>query len=53
MPFVMFKSKFKNRVSVSKEFAFLTEVQWDISDLPFVRNKVIVGANWKMLNLMP
>ena len=39
MPFVMDKSKSKNWDSVSKEFAFLTEVQWDISVLPFVRNK--------------
>ena len=41
MPFVIDKFKSKNGASVSEEFAFsyLTEVQWDISDLPFVQNK--------------
>ena len=40
MPFVTDKFKSKNGASVSEEFAFnLTEVQWDISDLPIVQNK--------------
>ena len=33
----MDKSKSKKGASVSKKFEF--EVQWDISDLSFVRNK--------------
>ena len=40
MPLVIDKFKFKNGASLSEEFAFfLTEVQYDISDLPFVQNK--------------
>ena len=39
MSFVMYKSKSKYRASVFKEFVLLTDVQWDISDLPFLRNK--------------
>ena len=35
MPFVIDKSKSKKGASVS----YLTEVQWDISDFTFVRNK--------------
>ena len=38
MPFAMDKSKSKEGTSVSNEFAFLIEVLWDISDLPFVQN---------------
>ena len=41
MPLVMDKSKSKNGASVSAKFVlFLTEVQWDKSDLPFVQNEV-------------
>ena len=39
MPFVLDKFKSKNGASVSEEFALLTEVQEDTSDLPFVQNK--------------
>ena len=39
IPFVMDKSKTKKGASASKEFALLTEVQWDTSDLLFARNK--------------
>ena len=40
MPFVIDKLKSKNGASVLEEFAlFFIEVQWDISDLPFVQNK--------------
>ena len=39
MPFEIDKFKSKNRASVLEVFAFLTEVQWDISDLLFVKNK--------------
>ena len=39
VPFVKDKSKSKNGTSVSEEFAYITEVQWGISDLPFVQNK--------------
>ena len=39
MPFVIDKFKSKNGASVSEVFAFLIDVQWDISDLPFVQNK--------------
>ena len=36
MPFVMDKSKSKKEAAVSEKSPYLTEVQWDISDLPFV-----------------
>ena len=42
MPFVMGKSKSKKGASVLrdlKDSSYSTEVQWDISDLPFVQNK--------------
>ena len=39
MLLVMEKSKSKMGPSVSNGFAFLTEVQWDISDLPFAQSK--------------
>ena len=39
MPFVIDKFKSKNGASVSEESPYLTEVQRDISDLPFVKNK--------------
>ena len=52
MPFVMDKSKSEKGSSVSDEFALFnqglsiqeivldsTEVQWDISDFPFLQNK--------------
>ena len=39
MPFVMDKFNSKNEASVSEEFALFNEVQKDISDLPFVKNK--------------
>ena len=39
MPFVIDKFKSKNEASVSVELALLTEVPWDISDLPFVQIK--------------
>ena len=41
MPFIIDKFKSKNGASVSEEFAFLTEVQWDISDLPFFKIRII------------
>ena len=39
MPFVMDKSKSKSEAQYLKDSPYSTEVQWDISDLPFVRNK--------------
>ena len=39
MPFVIDKFNSKNGASVSEEFAYLTEIQRDISDLPIVQNK--------------
>ena len=39
MLLVMEKSKAKIGASVSNGFDFLTEVQWDISDLPFAQSK--------------
>ena len=39
MPIVVEKFKSKNGASVSEELDCLTEVQWDVSDLPFVQNK--------------
>ena len=39
MAFAMDKSKSKEGTSVSKEFAYLIEVLWDISDLSLVQNK--------------
>ena len=30
---------FKRGTSISEEFALIAEVQWNISDLPFVQNK--------------
>ena len=41
MPFVIDKFKSKNGASeeYQKNSPYLTEVQWDISDLPFVQNK--------------
>ena len=39
MPFVIDKFKSKIGASVSKNLPYLTEVQWDLSDLPFVQNK--------------
>ena len=39
MPFVIDKFKSKNGASVSENSPYLTEVQWDISVLPFVKNK--------------
>ena len=38
MAFVMDKPKFKMGIQYPKNLPFLTEVQWDISDLPFVQN---------------
>ena len=38
MPFVIDKFKSKMELQYQKNSAF-TEVQWDISDLPFVQNK--------------
>ena len=39
MPFVIDKFKSKNGAQYQKNSPYLTEVQWDISDLPFVQNK--------------
>ena len=38
MPFVMDKSKSKKGLQYLKELPCSTEVQWDISDSPFVQN---------------
>ena len=38
MPLVIDNVKSKSGASVSEELPYLTEVQWDISDLPFVQN---------------
>ena len=40
IPVVMDKPKFKKELQYQKNLPFLAEVQWDISDLPFVQNKV-------------
>ena len=41
MPFVIDKFKSKNEIWYQRNSPYLTvtEVQWDISDLPFVQNK--------------
>ena len=39
MPFVIDKFKSNNGVQYQKNLPYLTEVQWYISDLPFVQNK--------------
>ena len=39
MSFVFDKSKSKRRLQYQRNSTYLTEVQWDISDSPFVRNK--------------
>ena len=41
MPFVIDKFKSKNGASVSEEFEYLIEVQWDISDLPLFKIRII------------
>ena len=41
MPFVIDKLKSENGASVSEDSPYLTEVQWDISDLPFVKIRII------------
>ena len=41
MPFIMNNTKSKKGHSVSEEFAYLTEVQLDRSDLPFIQYKDI------------
>ena len=38
MPLVMDKSKSKKGLQYLKDSPYSTEVQWDISDLPFVQN---------------
>ena len=38
MPFVIDRSKFEKRPSVSKVFALFTWGSWDLLDLPFVLN---------------
>ena len=39
MPFVIDKFKSKKELQDQKNSPNLTEVKWDISDLPFVQNK--------------
>ena len=39
MPFVIDKFKSKTELQYQKNSPYFTEVQWDISDLPFVQNK--------------
>ena len=39
MPFVIDKFKSKAELQYQKNLPYLTEVLWDISDLPFVQNK--------------
>ena len=39
IPFVFDKSKPNKGAQYQRNLSYLTEVQWDISDLPFVRNK--------------
>ena len=39
MPFVIDKFNPKTELQYQKNLPYLTEVQWDISDLPFVQNK--------------
>ena len=39
MSFVMDKSMSKKGLQYLGNLPYLTEVQWDISDLPFVQNK--------------
>ena len=39
MPFVIEKSKFKMGLQYLRTLPYSTEVQWEISDLPFVQNK--------------
>ena len=39
MPFVIDKFKSKTELQYQKNSPYLTEVQWDISVLPFVQNK--------------
>ena len=45
MPFVMVRSKSKQGASVPKESLYVTEVQWDISDLPLVENLNYIYIN--------
>ena len=40
MPFAMEKSKSKRWLQYQRSLPYSTEVQWVISDLPFVQNKV-------------
>ena len=39
MPFVIDKFNPKTELQYHKNLPYLSEVQWDISDLPFVQNK--------------
>ena len=39
MPFVKDKPKSKNGAFDQNNSLYLTEVRWDMSDLPFVQNK--------------
>ena len=41
MPFVMDKSKSKKGLQYLKNSVYSTEVQWDITDLPFVQKRII------------
>ena len=41
MPFVMDKPKSKKGLQYLKDSPYSTEVQWDISDLPFVRKRIV------------
>ena len=39
MPFLSTSSSPKTEIQYQKNSPYFTEVQWDISDLPFVQNK--------------
>ena len=41
MPFVMDKSKSEKGLQYKRSLPYITEVKWDISVLPFVRNTII------------
>ena len=41
MPLVIDKFKSKTERQYQKNLPYLTEVQWDISDLPFVQIRII------------
>ena len=48
MPFVVDKSKSKKGLQYQRKLAYLTQVQWDISDLLFVLNMNILIKSSKI-----